>query len=167
MFRVRYTAMRTILLRAPVAFQVVRFIATPHSYHPSILEKETSSVLYRTSTSVIRKALPFGSIPSWRAWTSTAIMAAPAGDDFKSTEWIGGEAHEVMPKVFLGSMVSFVVRVGSGDLAISSSGLRSCGETGPSTLAILVSVAARSLPGACGRFKPRVKMTTESLLRDI
>lgn len=32
-------------------------------------------------------------------------MAAPTGDDFSGREWKDGDAHEILPNVFLGSMV--------------------------------------------------------------
>lgn len=36
-------------------------------------------------------------------------MSAASSEEFSAREWKDGEAHEVLPKVFLGSMVRFAV----------------------------------------------------------
>lgn len=61
---------------------------------------QINQTLRRTGLSVVTRHI---------SATSSLAMATPGGatgGEFSAREWKDGEAHEVLPKVFLGSMVS-------------------------------------------------------------
>lgn len=47
-------------------------------------------------------------LPKSSAKIPTAMASPASGADFTARAWKGGEAHEVLPKIFLGSMVSMI-----------------------------------------------------------
>lgn len=96
-------------LRTPLAFQAVRSIGTCNLHHLSNFCRQVPSIPPCELGARFRHTSPFLSFPRRNAWTSSPIMTAPAGDDFQGREWKEGEAHEVLPRVFLGSMVRRLV----------------------------------------------------------
>lgn len=79
-----------------------------HLYIPHIARRSSTVI----QTAFVRSpASPFRTqavnrFSHSRLITTIPRMAAPADDGFTGRPWKGGEAHEVLPKVFLGSMVS-------------------------------------------------------------
>lgn len=98
-----------------------------HSMLRSVLQRVPASLPYQPSLAVPRlpstaqqlrrESLSFVTCPALftprvaRKYSGTSCVMAAAGDAFSGREWKDGEAHEVLPKVFLGSMVSSFFRV--------------------------------------------------------
>lgn len=98
-------AMLGNLLRAPLVFQAARSVVIPHHCHLKSLGRIEAFVSPTIVGPAVRTTSSFSRTSSRNAWTSTPTMAAPAGEDFQGRGWKDGEAHEVLPKVFLGSVV--------------------------------------------------------------
>ncbi|CAM9091622.1 unnamed protein product [Scytosiphon promiscuus] len=88
--------LRSVLQRVPASLPYQPSLAAPH--------------LPSTAQQLRREALSFVTCPSpltprlARKYSGTSRVMAAASDDFSGREWKDGEAHEVLPKVFLGSM---------------------------------------------------------------
>ncbi|CAM9325832.1 unnamed protein product [Hapterophycus canaliculatus] len=88
--------LRSVLQRVPASPPRQPFLVIPQ-LPSSVQQLHREPLSFVTCTSLFTPRLA-------RKYSGTSRVMAASGDAFSAREWKDGEAHEVLPKVFLGSM---------------------------------------------------------------